>query len=69
MKFSIKIKIVALGAVLSILVMTTALIFANVQYRRHGEQATINVVDEWLTVMKGDLENEDFGEEYLNDLK
>lgn len=48
MKFSIKFKIVALGAVLSILVTTIALVFANFEYRRRGKNNELVTIDNWL---------------------
>lgn len=55
MKFSIKLKIVALGAVLSILVTTIALVFSNVEYRRHGRENQLGTIDHWLSNMEEDF--------------
>lgn len=48
MKFSIKLKIVALGAFLSILVTSVAIIFSNVQFKNRQEKAVINTIDNCL---------------------
>lgn len=57
MKFSIKFKIVALGAILSILVTSIALIFANFEYRNRGRQNQLNDINECLTYTKNDFED------------
>ena len=59
MKFSIKFKIVALGAVLSLLVTASAIIFANVEYRRREEQNFVKVIDNWLDDKSSDFSSSD----------
>ncbi|MBE6141925.1 MAG: hypothetical protein E7175_03715 [Erysipelotrichaceae bacterium] len=59
MKFPIKFKIVALGAVLSILVTTVAIVFADQEYRRRGRENELNNIDNWLSGMKEDYSTQD----------
>lgn len=69
MKFPIKFKIVALGAVLSILVTTIALIFSNVEYRRRGRDNQINTINHWLNNMEEDFIPTSNGDGYLKSVK
>lgn len=55
MKFSIKYKMIALGAVLSVLVTTIALIYSNVRYREHEKEQQMKATNDWLTFMDNNL--------------
>ena len=59
MKFSIKFKIVALGAVLSLLVTASAIIFANVEYRRREENNYVNSINAWFDDKSSDFARDD----------
>lgn len=59
MKFSIKFKIVALGAVLSLLVTASAIIFANVEYRRREENNYVNSINAWFDEKSSDFARDD----------
>ena len=69
MKFTIKFKIVALGAVLSILVTTIALVLGNFEYRRRGRENQLSTIDNWLENMSQDFLPDDYGDTYLNNVK
>lgn len=69
MKFPIKFKIVILGAVLSLLVTSSAVIFANFEYRRRAERNAIESIDSWLNNMNGDFTDSTYGDEYLKTLE
>ena len=66
MKFSIKLKIVALGAVLSLLVTTAAVIFANFEFRKRGQDNLVKGINNWLDNMDADFSDPNYGDEYLN---
>ena len=68
-KLPIKVKIVALGAVLSILVSAAALIFSNSEYRRRGKEKLVDDIDSWLDNMVEVLQNETSGKNYPEKLK
>ena len=61
MKFPIKFKIVALGAVLSVLVTSAALLFANFEYRNRGKENQLQTIDAQLTNLKENLEGDSSG--------
>ena len=65
MKLTIKLKIVALGAVLSIFVTAIALVFSNIEYRQHGKENQLKNIDKWLDNMSSDFTDETYGEDYL----
>ena len=69
MKFSIKFKIIALGAVLSILVTSVAVVFANFEYRRRAEDNMMVGIDGWLANINNDFTDPGYGDEYINTLK
>ena len=66
MKFSIKLKIVALGAVLSLLVTTAAVIFANFEFRKRGQDNLVKGINNWLGNMDADFSDPNYGDDYLN---
>ena len=65
MKFTIKLKIVALGAILSLLVTVSAIIFSSIEYRQHGKRNQQNTINKWLDNMQSDFDDPDYGEDYL----
>ena len=69
MKFSIKLKIVALGAVLSILVTTIALVLGNFEYRRRGRENQMSTIDYWINNMHEDFTSPDYGKDYIDTVK
>lgn len=68
MKFSIKLKIVALGAFLSILVTSVAIIFSNVQFKNRQEKAVINTIDNWLDSTQEIFTDPANSDKYLSNL-
>lgn len=66
MKFSIKLKIVALGAVLSLVVTSAAVVFGNFEYRRRGENSVINTIDNWFDNIDDDLTEDPTNNKYLS---
>ena len=69
MKLTIKLKIVALGAVLSIFVTAIALVFSNIEYRQHGKENQLKNIDKWLDNMSSDFTDETYGEDYLKTIQ
>lgn len=55
MRFPIKFKVVALGAVLSILVSSAALIMGYTEYLNRSKANQLNDIDEQLTILKTNL--------------
>ena len=64
MKFPIKFKLVGLGAVLSIVVTTIAIVFGNVEYRRRGKERQMATINAWLDNMSEDFNGEEYGGNY-----
>lgn len=69
MKFSIKFKIVALGAVLSLLVTSSAVLFANFEYRRRGEANLMNNINNWLDNLNGEFTTATYSDEYIRTIE
>ena len=66
MKFPIKFKVIALGTVLSALVTSAALLFANIEYRNRGKENQIQAIDAQLANLKKNLDDEDSNGRILN---
>ncbi len=64
MKISIRTKIVALGALISVLTSGAALLLTNFLYRNNGINNVLKSVDNWLSNLDDDYRSDVYGEEY-----
>ena len=69
MRFSIRFKVVILGALVSILASTVAIVFGNFQYRNSSRQTILDNVHTWLTSIDNSLYDETLNNQYLDTIR
>ena len=66
MKISIRFKIIGLGAVLSILATSVALVFGTIEYRNRAKDRMLQTIDSWLDNLSADFQESDVRGQTIN---